>query len=150
MFAGVFFQTQKNCLCGAFKVIFFLSQQTFVHTSSELAAPVPSSCWKIGCFSCYFSRVAVFLFSFFFLSVLLKALRKSQHSHISTELRGSPMNPGIVLLAKESNTLQRKQSLHLPYQFCWLPIAAHRSFIFPLSPSHFPRAVGCPSPECHH
>ena len=38
------------------KIIFFLSQVTLVRTSSELAAPVASSLWKIGLFSCFLSE----------------------------------------------------------------------------------------------
>lgn len=44
-FAGIVFLTKKNLLYGCFKII-FLSQLTFVHTSSELATPIPSSHWK--------------------------------------------------------------------------------------------------------
>lgn len=104
-FAGVFFLTQKNLLCGCFKIIFFLSQLTFVHTSSELAAPIPSSHWKIERFSCYYSWV--------FSSVLLKALQEitvQLYFHCLSS-GGCPVNPGIVLLAKDSNTSQRRQSL---------------------------------------
>lgn len=74
-FAGVFFLTQKNLLCGCFKIIFF-PQLTFVHTSSELAAPIPSSHWKTERFSCYFSCV-------FFLS-FVKSLAENHSSCIST------------------------------------------------------------------
>lgn len=76
-FAGVFFLTQKNLLYGCFKIIFFLSQLILVHTSSDLAAPIPSSHWKIEHFSCYFSWV-------FFLSSVKSLAEKSQFSCIST------------------------------------------------------------------
>lgn len=51
-------------------------QRTSVHTSSELTAVIPSSCWKIEHSSCYFS--------WFFSSVLLKAMQKDTTSCIST------------------------------------------------------------------
>lgn len=54
-----------------------------------------------------------FLFYFLFFSVLLKALQKitAQFYFHCLSSEGSPMNPGIVLLAKDSSTSQTKQSL---------------------------------------
>lgn len=102
-FAGVFFLTQKNLLCGCFKIIFFLSQLTFVHTSSELAAPIPSSHWKIERFSCYYSWV-------FFLS-FVKSLA-GNHSpvvfplselwRVSSESRYCTSGQGLKYLAEET------------------------------------------------
>lgn len=57
------------------------------------------------------------------------------------------MNPGTVLLARDSNTLQRRQSLLqlTERELFWLLAAA---FLFSQTPFHFPRAVSCLSPEC--
>lgn len=101
-FPGVFFLSQKNLLYGCFKIIFF-PQLTFVHTSSELAVPIPSSHWKTERFSCYFSCV-------FFLS-FVKSLAEN-HSpvvfplselwRVSNESRYCTPGQGLKYLAEET------------------------------------------------
>lgn len=86
-------------------MIFFLPQLTSVHTSSELAAPVPSSHWKTEHFSCYFSWA-------FFLS-FVKSLAENHSSVVFplSELWRCPVNPGIVLVARDSGTSQMGRPL---------------------------------------
>lgn len=115
-----------------------------VFTHHQLPTPIPSSHWKNEYFSCYFS--------WGFPPGLLKALQK-----ISVQLYfhclssgGCPVNPGIVLLAKDSNTSQRRQSLlQLNVNYFGFLQQLTDCLFFPQPPFHFPRAVRCLSPECH-